>query len=488
MDSSTLAQHEFDKGKFIPPLMKLSDRIEFISWCKDRLPEMLWLALIYSQYDRQTGLEKTMRILTYIKNIGCYIELPYFSLILNLPDAQQVKIYEFIKSENNEDVLSPLTLIFNYSEYPVFAKAFYSEENNEDKKRTLLECIKKFYPQQDECTTDIRYLSLYFEIITGRMKHKVETLKSLFLYPKIPHSDERMRNIRPTIRSCEGITPFIQKDKNYLKKFWEDISSMTDCKPFYITYKNEETDEEIEEIKIFFDKIMKYYASLYEATKPLDDKMLVLIGIFTYSYKRFSEIIEYNLYNSIVGRSIIRVLIEDYIMIKYLLKKESEKPNIWTEYQSYGIGQLKLIEKRFQAAANTLEKSHVEYKYLEFIVNDYINEEFLNMDTKYFDSQNIRLKAEYVNEKDLFGLYYDYDSSFEHGLWGAIRECALLKCEAAGHQYHCVPDYNNNQKCKSIWYDSVVTLLKTIKEISNIYSLSDELKERMSKYAAKYSI
>lgn len=488
MDSSTLAQHEFDKGKFIPPLMKLGDRIEFISWCKDRLPEMLWLALIYSKYDREIGLEKTMRLLGYIKNMGINIELPYFSLILKLPEDQQIKIYDFIKSENNENVLNPLTLIFNYSEYPVFAKAFYSKETNEKKKQILLDCIKRFYPQQDECTTDIRYLSLYFEIITGRMKHKVETLKKLFLYPKIPHSDERMRSIRPTIRSCEGITPFIQKDKNYLEKFWENISSMTDCKPFYIIYKNDETKEEIVETKDFLRKVMQYYSSIYETTKPLDDKMLVLIGILTYSYKRFSEIIEYNLYNSIVGRSIIRVLIEDFIMIKYLLKKESEKPNIWTEYQSYGIGQLKLIEKRFQAVAETLEKSHVEYKYLEIIVNDYINEEFLNMDTKYFDSQNIRLKAEYVDEKDLFGLYYDYDSSFEHGLWGAIRECALLKCEAAGHQYHCVPDYNNNQKCKSIWYDSVVTLLKTIKEISNIYSLSDELKERMSKYAAKYSI
>lgn len=488
MDSSTLEQHEFKKGKFIPPLMQLSDRIEFISWSKDRLPEMLWLALIYSQYDRQTGLEKTMRILTYIKNMGFNIELPYFSLILKLPEDQQNKIYAFIKSENNENVLSPLTIIFNYSEYPGFAKSFYSEEINEEKKIILLNCIKKFYPPQDECTTDIRYLSVYFELITGRTKHREKTLKDLFLYTRIPHSDERMKSIRPTIRSCDGITPFIQKDNNYLEKFWESISSMTDCKLFYIIYKNDETKEEIAETKDFLRNVMQYYATIYETTKPLDDKMLVLIGILTYSYKRFSEIIEYNLYNSIVGRSIIRVLIEDYIMIKYLLKKETEKPNIWTEYQSYGIGQLKLIEKRFQAAADTLEKSHVEYKYLEIIVNDYINEEFLNMDTRYFDSQNIRLKAEYVDEKDLFGLYYDYDSSFEHGLWGAIRECALLKCEAAGHQYHCVPDYNNNQKCKSIWYDSVVTLLKTIKEISNIYSLSDELKERMSKYAAKYSI
>ena len=68
-----------------------------------------------------------------------------------------------------------------------------------------------------------------------------------------------------------------------------------------------------------------------------------------------------------MGFDIYACFDEDYIMIKYLLKKENEKPNIWTEYQSYGIGQLKLIEKRFQAVAETLEKSHVEYKYLEII-------------------------------------------------------------------------------------------------------------------------
>ena len=48
----------------------------------------------------------------------------------------------------------------------------------------------------------------------------------------------------------------------------------------------------------------------------------------------------------------------------------------------------------------------------------------------------IRLKAESVGEKDLFGLYYDYDSSYEHGLWGAIRESSLLKCTNPAHKYH----------------------------------------------------
>jgi hypothetical protein len=64
--------------------------------------------------------------------------------------------------------------------------------------------------------------------------------------------------------------------------------------------------------------------------------------------------------------------------------------------------------------------SHVDKDYIEALVNEFKIEESIDMDTRYFDQQNIRLKAESVNEKELYGLYYDYDSSFEHGLWGAI--------------------------------------------------------------------
>ncbi len=81
-------------------------------------------------------------------------------------------------------------------------------------------------------------------------------------------------------------------------------------------------------------------------------------------------------------------------------------------------------------------KSTSWISYIEALVNEFKGEEFIDMDTKYFDKQNIRLKAEDVGEKNLYGLYYDYDSSFEHGLWGAIRESSLLKCNNPAHKYH----------------------------------------------------
>lgn len=113
------------------------------------------------------------------------------------------------------------------------------------------------------------------------------------------------------------------------------------------------------------------------------------------------------------------------------------------------------------------------YPYLGILINEYTDQQFLDMDTKYFDKYNVREKAIDVGEKDLFGLYYDYDSAFEHGLWGAIRESAMLKCSSAGHQFHCIPDVENNQKLNSVWPDCRSVMNKTLQVLKDTYTLPD---------------
>ena len=194
----------------------------------------------------------------------------------------------------------------------------------------------------------------------------------------------------------------------------------------------------------------------------------------TYSFKRLEEAEIHNLYNSISGRSIVRSLIENYIMMKYLIHHEKEKSNIWSEYEQYGIGQYKLVLSRHRAEQNTRE-SHVNTDMLEFICNEFKIEESTDMDTKYFNKDNIRIKAKEVYESELYGLYYDYDSAYEHGLWGAIRESSLVKCDNPAHQYHCVPDLENKIILKSVFDDCVHVMNKTLLFINEHYSISDNL-------------
>ena len=173
-------------------------------------------------------------------------------------------------------------------------------------------------------------------------------------------------------------------------------------------------------------------------------------------------------------------MIENYIMLKYLLKNESSHKDIWTEYQYYGIGQYKLIVEKHRESGKDLSDSHVMYDYMDLLVNEYKDEEFIDMDTSYFNNDAIRIKAQKVDEKEMIGLYYDYDSAFEHGLSGAIRESSLLKCNSPSHQYHCVPDIENEQKLKDIWCDCEKIMDKIMKVLEDEYGLPNNFKTEVT--------
>lgn len=154
-----------------------------------------------------------------------------------------------------------------------------------------------------------------------------------------------------------------------------------------------------------------------------------------------------------------------------------------------GLRQGVLLEDKLVLARHrengALEESHFDEKYIEALVNEFKGEEFIDMDTKYFDKQNIRLKAEDVGEKNLYGLYYDYDSSFEHGLWGAIRESSLLKCNNPAHKYHRVPDVEDETRLKTVLPDCIMIMNKTISFLDEIYGIPEQLLNEVINFEIK---
>lgn len=167
-----------------------------------------------------------------------------------------------------------------------------------------------------------------------------------------------------------------------------------------------------------------------------------------------------------------------------MVKNETSHDNIWRDYQLYGIGLYKLVLARHRESG-VADESHFDEKYVEALVNEFKGEEFIDMDTKYFDKQNIRLKAESVDEKNLYGLYYDYDSSFEHGLWGAIRESSLLKCNNPAHQYHCVPDIEDRTRLKTVLPDCVMVMNKTVSFLNELYCIPEQLLNEVINFGIK---
>jgi hypothetical protein len=414
------------------------------------------------------------------------LTLPRLSVILSTDAELQQIFYKRVLKIINKRALAPLTIIFTLSKYPEFAKCFYEEEMNVNERReVLIETMRLLMDHQTNNATDIRFIVLYFESMSGRLHIRKEQADLLLKYPYLDHEDEEMRMIRPMIRSMELVTlAFEEPDLEYMNYFWESVSAMTECELMSIQFPEEEMEIDMYMEQVF--EVFDYLTAVFRETDPLNRKMQVLLGIATYSYKRLKEAYEHKLFNSPSGRSCIRVLIENYIMMKYLVKNESAHDDIWRDYQFYGIGLYKLVLARHRENAEKRD-SHFDENYIEALVNEFVIEDSIDMDTRYFDQTNIRIKAEAVNEKTLYGLYYDYDSSYEHGLWGAIRESSMLKCNTPTHQYHCVPDINDENILKTVLPDCIYVMNKIISFLRDIYGLPEKLFEEVMKFEEQFA-
>jgi hypothetical protein len=434
------------------------------SWARDRLPEYLWMGLILTNHGRKETFNKLFPILKYISTVDREMEHPKISKILSLPDDKQEKIYERILDNLDKSDISPLTVILNGNDYPIFYRYFNDNTMSMEKRLEIVgKTIRKLWNHQSNEATDIRFLALCLLLYNNKIQFSPQskvTAIALAHYPNTEHDDERMRSYRPSVRSFEGID-FGHDDYSFSKYFWNEIGMLDECKLIYLEYPkgNIMNKDLIEDSKNAID----YTLSAHKEISLNEDKFSVLTGSLSYALKIYEEIITKDLGESILGRHGSRTIIELIIILKYLIKEESNKPDIWSEYKQYGIGKYKLILLKSREKRDEKEKSHFCEPLIDILVNELGWEEYQDVDLKYFDKTGIREKSIEVGEKDLYDILYDYDSNYVHGLWGAVRESSLLTCDNPNHKYHSVPDIFNCQKQSSVLYDSEKCFMKLLR-------------------------
>jgi hypothetical protein len=471
---SGISDHKIRKGALVTPLNAASgDTLKLSSWAKERMPEYLWLGLILLRYGRKKGIEKAGNILFEISRKIESFSQPRMSKIFGLSDDEQKIIYEIICKHVEKDVLAPLTLLYPSRFYPLFNDYFFiSYLLVEDRTNIISEAIKLFAPHQSDEATDLRFLALSLMLFSGKIqfvKGMEPVITALQEYPYTDHEDEKMRMYRPTVRSMEGGMNFGEDNTDFSSKFWRDFGMITSCNPIRIEFP--ENSNDYKEFTTDCRKVLEYVFYSNKEKSLTEDKFDVIIGSINYALKIFTEINDKALGNSILGRHGIRTVIEVYIMLKYLLKREVKQPRIWEEYKLYGVSKYKLVLLKAREKNSIDMTSHFSLPVAEALVNEIRWEEFIDVDLNYFDKQGIRDKSIDVGEKELYDLFYDYDSSFSHGLWGAVRESSMLHCNSADHQFHTVPDIYDNQNLPDVKSDSNKFMIMLLKLLAGIYDI-----------------
>ena len=329
-----------------------------------------------------------------------------------------------------------------------------------------------YSPHQSNEATDLRFLSLSLLLFNGKIVVSTEakgTIEALKKYPYTEHDDEIMRWYRPAIRSTEIGMTLEEYNTEFSYKFWREFGMITPCNPIKIEFPENTTD--YKEFTTDCRKVLEYVFYSNKEKSLMDDKFDVIVGSINYALKIFAEMNDKVLGNSILGRHGIRTIIEVYIMLKYLLKREAEQAKIWEEYKLYGISKYKLVLLKARESDTLDETSHFAQPVVDALVNEIRWEEFIDVDLNYFDKQGVRDKSIDVGEKELYDLFYDYDSSFSHGMWGAVRESSMLHCNSADHQFHAVPDIYDNQNLPDVKSDSYKIMMLLYTFLAGLYDI-----------------
>ena len=474
-NTSGIADHKKRKGALVTPFnASLGDTLKLNSWAKERMPEYLWLGLILKYYGRKLGLEKAGNILFGISRNGVSLPAPRLSMIFSLPNDDQKTIYKIICKHIDKEVLAPLTLIYKSRFQPIFNEYFFvSHITVEERIQILAEAVKVYSPHQSNEATDLRFLSLSLLLFNGKIvisTEAKETITALKEYPYTDHDEEKMRWYRPAVRSTEIGMTLDEYNAEFSYEFWKEFGMITPCNPIKLEFPENATD--YKEFTSDCRKVLEYVFYSNKEKSLAEDKFDVIVGSINYALKIFTEINVNALGNSILGRHGIRTIIEVYIMLKYLLKREIENPaKIWEEYKLYGISKYKLVLLKARESDTLDETSHFAQPVVDALVNEIRWEEFIDVDLNYFDKQGVRDKSIDVGEKELYDLFYDYDSSFSHGMWGAVRESSMLHCNSADHQFHAVPDIYDNQNLPDVKSDSYKIMMLLYTFLAGLYDI-----------------
>lgn len=472
MQNSKLSDHTFKNGVFRTKLMEvLGGKIQEQVWFKERLPEYLWIALVFDRFGRMDGLRAMYYVLTGIQKLVPELKTLRMSDLIRLPIDKKKHVFSLIIENVGTELLSPLTLIVDRSKCETFFDMFYVRSSDFNHRLwKLIEIINRYSDGSSNETTDIKFVLVYHQHMIGHLNFLDDIGKDFFEYPKLNHDHESMRQIRPFIRSTELmvlVDQISEYSKEYNEDFWRRMYKMTECKilPNLIIEDAVDVGNFVSSCR---DKL-EILTELLLNTKPLDDKRIVSLGLATFAYKRLIEIVDFKLENTISGRSSVRCIIECLFNLKFLKLKEKENKDIWKAYQAHGIGKYKLISERYIMITDDKPKTHVDYTYIDNLVGEYKDKEFIDMDTSVFEGLSTRKLAELIDELELYGQIYDYDSSYEHALWGAIRESSQLKCTNPAHMYHYVPDIDNVQKLPSVLNDVIKIMGRILEELEDCF-------------------
>ena len=435
-DRTNLASHKRNGKKLLPPFATLPN-MHHSSWTANRLPEMLWAALLVSAFQRSDALQcfrdvgmfyqdhRDMHLLCDVSHTG-----------LATMDAQhRDEILKIITgTQDRRAALRPLLLLASLPALENWKELLAPPVPEEDWTCLMTAIAKTLFHQSQEAT-DCRWLRVLCMVVGGKMHFPDnemgnELVKEYLRYPD--YGDQR--KVRPSIRATEIM--FEGEKSSWPNTFWQQCLHDTYCfplptHPFEVEVTKTTTADTIDAV---YAQLAKHFMSTLSTTAT-DSKHDVVFGIAFFSLNLLKELLRLGISFSIAGRLSLRCLVDCAITLSYL--SAMQKEDLWKSFRLFGAGQAKLQSLKIDEEANA--PKYVNQEELDSLANEDIWEEFLPINLGHWQNSNLRDLSIKGNAKDLYDRYYAWTSCYCHGHWAALRDSSYLTCGNPLHRLHRIP-------------------------------------------------
>lgn len=447
-NSSTPLKKYRRVGKKLTPPLATFENMQTQSWINERLPEMLWVVLIRNHHSDSNSYAIFRNALRWLGEQRAVIGGATHTDIAGYADDLRTSFIQRIVMVAGTDALRPLLLLPGLPAANDWKKALSVESVPEKDWTHLADAVSRVMFHQSQEATDCRWVKLMGTILSGKvrfMKGQEDMVESFNRYPD--HGDQK--SVRPQIRAMEMMDGLTEPKYQWAKKFWDYCYENTACIPEI----NEKSQAEIIRKQAEISRHKKHYHSVTPGvrdalishffntskTSAVDSRHEAVFGLTLYALDIFIENILLLTSATTNGRVSARIILEAYLILAYLVHKEKAGENLWDTYRDYGIGQVSLIERKYQERGYV--SAMVDLKKMGIIANEDKWSEFVPINLGHWDVSNLRKISVAIGEKELYDKYYDYTSGYVHANWGAVREAAFQRCFNSLHRLHRVPGY-----------------------------------------------
>jgi hypothetical protein len=433
-----ISGHTRSKNELIPPFaamdMAVGGKIAFSSWMNNRLPEMIWAALIRASVKQDYALGQFRRILNFLARHASKESLSDITLtgISKLDESTRGELIAFIiEPPETAHALATLRLFESLPARDTWDKLL---PNVPPDVPLLMRAVGATLWHQSQEATDCRWLRIMGQVVTDRFHIPGEIAEEWFGYPNV--GDQR--SVRPNIRAAEIAPDSLEPpDLTWPNAFWDEAWKNTPCliltkKQTVVPFSNLVTLQRVKEIR---ELICEHWENTHNTT-AIDARHDAVFGMALYAIRVLEELMAISIGSSILGRLGIRTIFEVHVNLRYLLTKDDQA--LWQKWRAYGAGQAKLNALKFDDAIEP--PKYIAVDSIEQIAGEDIWEEFLTINLASWSGADLRKLSEIANLKPVYDRHYSWTSGYAHGTWGPIRESCFETCGNPLHRLHRYPE------------------------------------------------